>query len=67
MKGWIESSEQTRQNNTMTTIELPAFIRENYEIYEWRHSCAILQQDFAQEYEDICDILMRFRLKKVTL
>ena len=25
----------------MTTTDLPAFIRENYEIHEWRHACAI--------------------------
>ena len=48
----------------MTTTELPAFIQKNYEIHEWRHACAIMRQDFAQEYKDICDALMRFRLKK---
>ena len=48
----------------MTTTDLPTFIRENYEIHEWRHACAILRQDFAQEYKDICDVLMRFRLNK---
>ncbi len=48
----------------MTTTELPAFIRENYEIHEWRHASAILRQDFTREYQDICDVLMRFRLKK---
>ena len=48
----------------MTTTDLPAFIRENYEIHEWRHACAILRADFAQEYKDICDVLTRFRLLK---
>jgi len=48
----------------MTTTDFPAFIRENYEIHEWRHACAILQQDFRAEYEDICDVLTRFRLLK---
>ena len=48
----------------MTTTDLPAFIRDNYEIHEWRHACAILREDFAKEYKDICDVLTRFRLKK---
>ena len=48
----------------MTTTELPVFIRENYEIHAWRHASAILRQDFSQEYRDICDVLMRFRLKE---
>lgn len=48
----------------MTTSDLPDFIKRNYEIHEWRHSCAILRQDFKEEYDDICDVLTRFRLKK---
>ena len=48
----------------MTTRDLPAFIKENYEIHEWRHACAILREDFKPEYEDICDVLTRFRLLK---
>ena len=48
----------------MKTTEIPAFIRKNYEIHEWRHACAILRQDFGREYNDICDVLTRFRLKK---
>lgn len=48
----------------MTTEDLPAFIRDNYEIHEWRHACAILRQDFSTEYEEICDVLSRFRLNK---
>jgi len=48
----------------MTTTDVPKFIRDNYEIHEWRHSCAILRQDFKKEYDDICDVLTRFQLKK---
>lgn len=43
---------------------LPPFISKNYEIHEWRHACAILRQDFHEEYKDICDVLQRFRLHK---
>ncbi|OPX96266.1 MAG: Restriction endonuclease BglII [Syntrophorhabdus sp. PtaB.Bin006] len=42
----------------------PEYIRDNYEIHEWRHACAILTRDFPNEYSDICDVLTRFRLKK---
>jgi hypothetical protein len=30
----------------MGTDLLPAFIREHYEVHEWKHACAILHQDF---------------------
>ena len=40
------------------------FIRDNYEIHEWRHAYAILTRDFPNEYSDICDVLTRFRLQK---
>lgn len=48
----------------MTIQDLPEFIKSNYEVHEWRHACAILQQDFLDEYNDICDVLTRFRLLK---
>lgn len=48
----------------MTTTDFPVFIRDNYEIHEWHHACAILRQDFRQQFKDICDVLTRFRLKK---
>jgi len=40
----------------------PQFIQDNYEIKEWRHACAVIQQDFPKEFDDICDVLTRFRL-----
>lgn len=43
---------------------LPQFVREHYEVHEWKHSCAILKQDFPDEWRDICDLLTQFRLKK---
>ena len=46
----------------MPIESLPADIRESYEVHEWRHASAILEQDFPNEFEDICDVLSRFRL-----
>ncbi len=43
---------------------LPDFVRSHYETHEWKHACAILKQDFPQEWADILDVLTRFRLKK---
>ncbi len=43
---------------------LPQFIHDNYEVYEWKHACAILKEDFPQEWRDILDLLTTFRLKK---
>jgi len=48
----------------MSIDQLPKFIKDHYEIYEWRHALAILRHDFASEYGDICDVLTRFRLRK---
>jgi len=48
----------------MTTSELPPFLLQHYDIHEWRHAVAVLRHDFPAEYEDICDVLSRFRLLK---
>ncbi|OQZ01719.1 MAG: restriction endonuclease [Candidatus Brocadia sp. UTAMX2] len=48
----------------MSVDQLPKFIKEHYEIHEWRHAMAILRHDFTPEYGDICDVLTRFRLRK---
>lgn len=41
---------------------LPEFIRENYECHEWRHACSIMHSDFPEEWEQMVDVLSRFRL-----
>lgn len=43
---------------------LPSFIREHYETYEWKHACAILKQDFPEEWGEIVSVLNDFRLLK---
>ena len=48
----------------MGTELLPQFIRENYEVHEWKHACAILAHDFPDEWQDICDVLSAFRLQR---
>ena len=48
----------------MAVNSLPSFIRNNYEVHEWKHACAILKQDFPDEWEDITDVFSRFRLNK---
>ena len=37
---------------------------QNYEVHEWKHACAILKQDFPTEWNDICDVLSSFRLRR---
>ena len=51
----------------MALTDFSAFIRENYEIHEWRHASAILRADFPSELADLCDVLTRFRLNKSRL
>lgn len=43
---------------------LSEFIVNHYEIHEWKHACAILCNDFPNEWTDIIDVLTAFRLKK---
>ncbi len=43
---------------------LPEFIRENYEVHEWKHACAILKTDFPDEWDDIISVLTDFRLHR---
>jgi hypothetical protein len=48
----------------MAREQLPQFVRENYEVHEWRHALAVLRSDFSAEYDDVVDVLTRFRLQK---
>lgn len=48
----------------MGTEILPEFIRTNYEVYEWKHACAILKQDFPDEWNDIIEVLTNFRFHR---
>lgn len=48
----------------MPTSDLSDFIRENYEVKEWRHATAILAADFPTEFAEIQRTLEKFRLYK---
>lgn len=48
----------------MSIDSIPEFLRNNFEIHEYRHACAILENDFPSEWKDINEILTGFRLKR---
>lgn len=48
----------------MALIDVPKFIRDHYEIHEWRHASAVLRTDFREEWDEICEVLTGFRFKK---
>ena len=48
----------------MSLDVFPKFIRDNYELHQWRHACAILSRDFPDELNEIVDVLTRFRVRK---
>jgi len=48
----------------MTIELLPQEIREKYEVHEWKHACAILHEDFPDEWQDIVDVLSDFSLPR---
>jgi hypothetical protein len=43
---------------------LPKSIRQKYEVHEWKHACAILANDFPEEWKDIIALLGQFRVCK---
>ena len=43
---------------------LPDFIRKNYEVHESKHACAVLTQDFPEEWSDLCTVLTAFRFQE---
>jgi hypothetical protein len=51
----------------MAIDNFPKYIRDNYEIHEWKHASAILENDFPGEYNDIVAVLKDFRLKKTEI
>lgn len=48
----------------MIDVYFPQDIKDKYEIYEWKHACAILRSDFSNEWRDIIDLLNNFSLYK---
>ncbi len=51
----------------MPIASIPQFIRDHYEMHEWRHASAILATDFPSEFQDVCDVLTGFRLRKSSI
>jgi hypothetical protein len=43
---------------------LPESIRQEFEVHEWKHACAILAIDFPEEWNDIVALLEQFQLRK---
>jgi hypothetical protein len=43
---------------------LSEYVLKNYDVHEWRHACAILHNDFPNEFADVTDLLEQFRLYK---
>jgi hypothetical protein len=48
----------------MPLNDLPQDILDLYEIHEWKHSIAILKNDFPEEWTDLLELLQAFRLKR---
>jgi len=46
----------------MAIENIPALLRERFEIHEWRHATAILENDFPQEWADLMAVLQSFQL-----
>jgi len=43
---------------------LPKQILDSYEVHEWKHACAILANDFPEEWKEIIELLKKFQLCK---
>jgi hypothetical protein len=44
----------------MGTELLPHSIHKKYEVHEWKHACAILHNDFPNEWKDVVNLLEQF-------
>lgn len=43
---------------------LPTFLRNNYEVHDWKHAAAILSSSYPNEWTEIIDVLTNFRLHR---
>ena len=43
---------------------IPASIRKNYEVRQWKHACASLKNDFPSEWDDIMMVLGKFQFRR---
>ena len=48
----------------MTTDLVPPDVRSLYEVHEWKHACAVLVQDFPQQWADLLRVLREYRLPR---
>jgi Restriction endonuclease BglII. len=46
----------------MSISLIPEEIRAKYEVHEWGHACAILKEDFPEEWNEIMHVLGNFKL-----
>lgn len=46
----------------MSILGLPEFVRQDYEVLEWKHASAILQTDFSTEWNEITEVLTSLRV-----
>jgi hypothetical protein len=51
----------------MVLNDLPQFLLDYYEVYEWKHATAVLKTDFSAEWQDIITVLTSFRLKQTEI
>jgi len=50
-------------SDSSLTGKIPNDILRSYEVHEWKHAAAVLKQDFAEQLEDIVEVLRCFRMK----
>jgi len=52
---------------TVAIESMPEFIKDHYEIHEWRHASTVLEHVFTGEWNDVMEILSDFRLLRSDL
>jgi len=48
----------------MPIHDLPKDVLDKFEAHEWKHACAILKNDFPNEWKDIIELLRAFEIPK---
>ena len=46
---------------------IPEYVRDHYEIRQWRHAIAVLKSDFPAEWADVLAVLHDFRLYRTEI
>jgi len=61
---WFQLRPAHLGDGVLSIADIPEFVRNHYEIHEWRHASVILKHEYPNEWDDIMEVLTSFRVLK---